>query len=154
MNSSETTVEEAAKQAAEGLRSSMETGAQTLKTNFDKALGNYDRIVDFGKETSSAFGKAASAARKGAESLHDEFYAYSRRSIENTLAATGALVRSKNLNEALQVQAGFAKSAYEAYTDEVTKLSEMALALTREALEPLNGRAQAWLDVVQGIKQA
>ena len=149
MNNAESTMESTAKQATEGLQSALEAGAQTLKSNLGKVLGSYDRIVGLSKETVSALGKAANAAEKGADNLHDEFWAYSRRSIENSLDATSALFRVKSLEEALEVQSGFAKAAYEAYTDEVAKLSEIARAATHAALKPLQGRLQAWADVVQ-----
>jgi len=37
---------------------------------------------------------------------------------------------------------------------QVTKLSELFVATTKEALEPLQGRVQAWVEVVQTARAA
>jgi phasin family protein len=136
----------------EDLKTAADSGTQSPKTNLDKALRNCDQLVGFGKQNAVAMGKAASAAGKGAESLHDEFYAYSRRSIENSFAAANALFRAKSLAEAFELQSGFAKSAFEAYADEVTKLSQIALTAARESFEPLKGRAEALMNAVRSAQ--
>ena len=133
----------------EDVEAAVSNGTQPLKKGIDKALRNYDQLVGFGKQTAAAMGQSVTAAGKGAESLHDEFYAYSRRSIDNTVAAATALFRTKSLAEAFELQSNFAKSAFEAYADEITKLSEIALSTARESFEPLKGRAEAWMEVVQ-----
>ena len=53
-------------------------GTQVFGSNLGKALGDDDRLVDFGRASAAALGQAASATAKGAQSMHDEFYAYSK----------------------------------------------------------------------------
>ena len=133
----------------EDVETAVNDGTQSLKTGLDKALRNYDRLVGVGKQTAAAMGQSATAAGKGAESLHDEFYAYSKRSIDNSVAAATALFRTKSQAEAFELQGNFAKSAFEAYADEIAKLSEIALSTARGSFEPLKARAEAWMEVVQ-----
>ena len=48
-----------------------------------------------------------------------------------------------------KLQTDFAKSAFETYVGELTKFSELFTAATKDSFAPLQGRVQAWVDVVQ-----
>ena len=74
-------------EAAEGMESAMKNGAETFKNGFEKAVKGYDQFLGFGKETVEAYTKAANVAAKGAETLHNEIFAYSKQSMEDTMAA-------------------------------------------------------------------
>jgi phasin family protein len=150
-----------AKTAGEKLNGTTETietafknGTEALKTNFDKAVKGYDQMLGFTKETVEAYVKAANVAGKGAETLHNEIYAYSKQSIEDSIAAAKAVMASKSAHEAFELQTGFAKSAFEAYVGQLTKLSELMTATSKESLAPIQGRVQAWVDVVQSARAA
>ncbi len=129
--------------------STLENGAAALKAGFEKALKNYDAVLGYGKETAEACMTSATVAGKGIESLNNELYSYSRRSVDDTVAAAKAVMGSKSVHEAFEFQTDFAKSAFEAYVGELSKVSEMVTEATRETYAPLKGRIQAWLDVVQ-----
>ena len=105
------------------IETAVKTGAEALKVGFEKAVKNYDQMLGYGKETVEACVKSASVAGKGAETLHNEIYAYSKQSIEDSIAAAKAVLGSKSVHEAFELQTDFAKTAFEAYVGEMTKLS-------------------------------
>ena len=140
--------------AAEGIETAMKTGAEALKTGFEKAVKNYDHVLGYGKDTVEAYMKAANVAGKGAETLHNEIYAYSKQSIEDTIAATKALMGTKSVHEAFELQTDFAKTAFDTYIAQMTKLSELFVATTKDTMQPIQGRVQAWVDVVQSARAA
>ena len=129
-------------------------GAESIKANFEKAVKNYDQFLGFQKDTVEAYVKAANVAGKGAETLHNEIYAYSKQSIEDAIVHGKAVMASKSAHEAFELQTGFAKSAFEAYVGEVTKLGELFVATSKETFEPIQSRVQAWVDVVQSARAA
>ena len=135
--------------ATEAAETALENGAAALKTGLEKALKNYDAVLGFGKETTEACMKSATAAGKGIETLNGEIYAYSKQSLENSISATKAVMGSKSVHEAFEFQTDFAKSAFEAYVGELSKFSEIATAAAKDSFAPLKGRMQAWMDVVQ-----
>jgi len=145
---------EKAKAAAENIETAVKSGSEALKAGFEKAVKNYDQFVGYGKETVEAYVKAANAAGKGAETLHDELYAYSKQSVEESIAAAKTLFGAKSPREAFELQSEFAKTAFDAYVGEVTKLSELFVETAKEAFEPLQGRAQAWVEIVQAARAA
>ena len=140
--------------AAENIETAMKNGTEALKAGFEKAVKNYDQLVGYGKEAVEAYVKSANVAGKGAETLHNEIYSYSKQSIEESIAAAKTLLGAKSVHEAFELQSDFAKMAFDAYVGQVTKLSELFVATTKEALEPLQGRVQAWVDVVQTARAA
>jgi phasin family protein len=98
--------------------------------------------------------KSATVAGKGVESINNELYSFSKQSIEDSVAATKAVMGSKSVHEAFEFQTDFAKSAFEAYVAELSKISELATAATKDTFAPFKGRVQAWLDVVQNSRAA
>src|SRR6478735_9811405 len=94
---------------AENMESAMKNGAEALKTGFEKAVKSYEHFAGYGKETVEAYMQAANVAGKGAETLHNEIYAFSKQSIEDTIAHGKAVMASKSAHEAFELQTGFAK---------------------------------------------
>ncbi|HEY0104720.1 MAG TPA: phasin family protein [Rhizomicrobium sp.] len=139
---------------AETFETAFKTGTEAMKANFDKVVKSYDQFLGFSKDTMEAYVKAANVAGKGAETLHNEIYGYSKTAIEDTIANAKALMASKSAHEAFELQTGFAKSAFETYIAEMTKLSELMVATSKETFEPIQGRVQAWVDVVQSAHAA
>jgi len=132
----------------------LENGAVALKTGLEKALKGYDAFVGYGKETADAVTKSATVAGKGIESINSEIYSYSKQSIEEAVVATKAVLGSKSVHEAFEFQTDFAKSAFEAYVGELSKIGELATATTKDTFAPFKGRVQAWLDTVQSVRAA
>jgi phasin family protein len=139
----------AADKAAATAEAGFANGAEALKTGFDKAIKNYDLVLGYGKDTAEAVMKSATAAGKGVETLTNEAYAYSRQSLEDSIAATKAVMSSKSLHEAFEYQSDYAKSAFESYVGELTRFGELFTATAKDSFAPLQGRVEAWLDVVQ-----
>jgi phasin family protein len=140
--------------AAEGIETAMKNGTEALKNGFEKAVKSYDQFLGFGKDTVEAYLKSANAAGKGVETLHNEFYSYSKQSIEDSIAAVKALAASKSVHEALELQTDLAKTAFDAYVGQMTKFGEIFQASAKETFAPLQGRVQAWVEVVQNSRAA
>ena len=138
----------------ETIENAFKTGTEALKANFDKAVKGYDQLLGFQKDTVEAYVKAANVAGKGAETLHHEIYAFSKQSIEDTIAHGKAVMASKSAHEAFELQTGFAKAAFESYIGEMTKLGELFTSTSKETFAPIQGRVQAWVEVVQNARAA
>jgi phasin family protein len=144
----------AGEKAANSAETAMENSAAALKTGLEKALKGYDAVLGYGKETAEAVMKSATVAGKSVESINNELYSFSKQSIEDSVAATKAVMGSKSVHEAFEFQTDFAKSAFEAYVAELSKISELATNATKDTFAPFKGRVQAWLDVVQSTRAA
>ena len=147
-----------AKQAGDKINDAAETvfknGTEALKTGFDKAVKSYDHILGYGKDTVEAYMKSANLAGKGVETINSEIYSFYKQQIEDSIVATKAILGSKSVHEALEVQTDFAKTAFDAYVGQLTRLNALFVSTTKDAFEPLQSRVQAWVDVVQNSKAA
>jgi phasin family protein len=144
----------AGERSAETLETAMKNGSEAFKAGFEKAVKGYDQFWDYGRDTVEAYVKAANVAGKGAETIQNEIYAYSKQSVEDSITAAKAMFGSRSVHEAFEVQTDFVKSAFESYVSEMTKLSEIMFSTTKEALNPLQGRVQAWAEVVENSRAA
>ena len=138
----------------EAVETAFKNGSEAFKSNFDKMVKGYDRVFGFGRETMEAYVKAANAAGKGVETIHSEIYAYSKQSFEDSVSAAKAVFGSKSVHEAFELQSDFVKSAFDAYVSEVTKISEIAFSTAKDAISPIQGRVQAWAEVVEDTRAA
>lgn len=137
---------EDAKNSAENIA---QEGAAAFKNGFEKAVKGYDQVLGFGKDTVEAYLKAANAAGKGVETLHNEMYHFSKQSVEETVAATKAVLGARSVHEAIEIQSDFARNSFDTYVGQMNRFNEIMLSTTKEALEPIQSRMQAWADVVQ-----
>jgi phasin family protein len=133
----------------ESMDAALHTGAEAMKDGFEKALKSYDHLITFGKDNAEAVVKSANATGKGIETLNSEVLAYARKSVEDSMAAAKAVLSSKTMEEAFQVQSEFGKALFETYVDQLAKFGDMALATARRAAEPLQARASAMTDLVR-----
>ncbi len=136
-------------QSAEPIDTALASGVEAMKEGFEKAVKSYDQIFSFGKDNAEAVLKSANAAGKGIESINTEAFAYARKSAEESVAVAKAVLSSKTIEEAFQLQSEFSKAVFESYVDQLAKFGDMALAVTRHAAEPIQGRAAALADLVR-----
>jgi phasin family protein len=73
---------------------------------------------------------------KGAQAIAAEATDYSRKSLENGSAALEKLFAARSLDKAVEVQTDFARSAYESFVAEATKLTELYADMARDAFKP------------------
>jgi len=91
----------------------------------------------------------ANAAGNGIETINGEIFAYARKSLEESITATKAIMASKSVDEAVQLQSEYSKAAFETYVDELAKFGDLALATTKDAATPLQARVSAFVDLVR-----
>jgi len=81
---------------------------------------------------------------KNAEAIASELASYSKKSIDDTMAAWEKLMGAKSLQTAIDVQSQYLKSWYEDFVASSTKLGELYADLAKEAYKPF-GEAAAKL---------
>ena len=112
-------------------------------------MKSFDDIASFNKGTVDAFVQSANAASKGLEALSAEVLSYSKQSIEDYMAATKAAMSSRSVQEFLEINTDYAKTAFDSYVGRFTKLGDMASSTAKDTFEPLSGRFNAFIEAVQ-----
>jgi hypothetical protein len=103
---------------------------------------NFPEIKGFGAAPFEAFSTATASAAKGLQAIAAETTNYSKSSFEKTRAHFEKLVGLKNINEAMQLQSAFTKSAYDDFMAQGAKIGEMYSTLAKEAFKPIMASSQ------------
>ena len=74
------------------------------------------------------------------------------RLVEDQVAAAKSLAAAKSVQEAVELQTAWAKSALEAYIAQVSKASEIVSASIKDSVKPLNERVSAAVEKFQAAR--
>ena len=127
-------------------------GAQAFKEAVDKSLTALNELNAQSKSNLEAVVASTTAATKGAETLGAQAMAYSKKAVEDGMAAARSLGGARSVQEVIELQTSYAKSALEAYLAEVNKASETVAASFKESLTPLNARMTAAVEKFQAAR--
>ncbi len=98
---------------------------------------NFDEFQKLGKEQLAAASSVASSLAKGFQTIAAETTDYSKKSMESNSAYVEKLLGAKSLDNAIQIQSEYAKSAYEGFVAQATKIGEIYTNLAKEAFKPV-----------------
>ena len=102
-------------------------------------LKNFEDIQKLGKENMDSCMKQMGTVSKGWQTIATEVADYSKKSFEDGSAALERLLGAKTLEKAIEVQSEYAKSAYEGFVAQATKIGELYTDLAKESYKPLEG---------------
>ncbi len=101
---------------------------------------DFAELSRLNRENLEAMMGAAAAVAKCCEALGSEWINYAKASMDEGVAASQALMGCTSMEQAIDVQSGYVKSAFDQYLSESTRLSEISLRMANEAFAPLNAR--------------
>jgi len=112
-------------------------------------VANVEQIAAFGKDNVEALVQSSTLAVKGLEELAKAYAALANNSVEKTSAAVKALATAKTPAEFQAVYGDLAKTNFENFVAEATKLQELANSIITNSFAPLNARVKALQDLVK-----
>ncbi|HEY5289168.1 MAG TPA: TIGR01841 family phasin [Caulobacteraceae bacterium] len=125
------------------------TGNKAFKDNFEKSLGVFAELNAHSKKNFEAVVASMTAATKGAETLGAHAVAISKKAVEDQMTAAKTLAGAKSVQEVIELQTSFAKSAFESYVAGMNKMAETVAASMKESASPINERVTAFVERVQ-----
>ncbi|MEP6967692.1 MAG: TIGR01841 family phasin [Pseudomonadota bacterium] len=124
-------------------------GNKAFKDSVEKSMGAIAEMNAHSKKNLEALVASVTAATKGAETLGARAIAYSKKSVEDQVAAAKTLAGAKSVQEVVELQTAFAKSAFETYVTEMNRMTETVAASVKESMSPINERMTAMVERVQ-----
>ena len=97
---------------------------------------NFEDLQTVGKENVDATLKSFGALSKSGQAIAVELADYSKKAFQDGSAALEKLFGVKSLDKAIEVQTEYAKTAYEGFVAEATKLGELYTNLAKETYKP------------------
>jgi phasin family protein len=127
-------------------------GAKAFRENLDKSVAGLSELNVEGKKNLDAMVASATAAQKGAETLSAASLAYGKKSWEDGVAAAQSLASARSVQELVELQTAWAKSAAETYLAEVTKMTDVFTASVKDSFQPINERVTASVEKFQAAR--
>ena len=127
-------------------------GAQAFREGVDKSVASLSELNAQGKQNLEAVVASASAAQKGAEVLSQQALAYGKKSWEDGVSAAQSMAQARSVQELLELQTTYAKSAMEGYLSEVTKATDVFTAAVKDSFKPINERVTASVERFQAAR--
>ena len=142
-----------AAKGAETLKSTVEqfttAGNQAFKDSVEKSMAALGEANANSKKNLEAVVASVTVATKGAEALGAQAMAYSKKAMEDHVAAAKNLAGAKSVQEVVELQTSYAKFAMESYIAQMNKASETVAASVKESFLPINERITAFVEKMQ-----
>ena len=142
--------------AAETVKNTVEqftaAGNVAFKDAVEKSLAQLNELNAHSKKNLEAVIASVTAQAKGAEALGAQAMAYSKKAVEDHVAAAKSLSGAKSVQEVIELQTAYAKSALDAYIAEVSKMSDIVSSSVKDAVKPLNERVTAAVERLQAAR--
>ena len=107
----------------------------TLAVAAKKASG--EEVADFGREVFAAFVQSQTALARGLEAMSVEVTGLAISGIDTATRTATDMLGVKTLSDAIEVNAGFTRSSFDALVGGSAKLSELGMKLATEASQPI-----------------
>jgi len=127
-------------------------GAKAFRDVADKSAAGLSEMNAQGKQNLEALVASAAAAQKGVETLSAQTTAFTKKSWEDGVAAAKSMSQARSIQELLELQTTWAKSATEAYLAEVTKATDVLTASVKDSFKPINERVTASVEKFQAAR--
>jgi hypothetical protein len=95
-----------------------------------------DEMQKFGKDNVDATLKSFGALSKASQAIATEVADYSKKSFEDGTKVVEKLFGAKSFDKAIEIQADYAKTAYEGFVAQATKIGELYADLAKETYKP------------------
>jgi hypothetical protein len=111
-------------------------------------MQQFETMQKAGKENVDAMLKSFGVTTKGMQTIAVEAADYSKKSYEQGTALVEKLVGVKTVDKAFELQADYAKAAYEGAVAQATKMGELYTAMFKDAYKPFETPASGMLGSV------
>jgi hypothetical protein len=124
---------------------------QLLETPMNQQI---NAVQKFGQDSFDATVKALDVASTGTKVIVAETADYAKTSFEQSAATFQKLLGVKSLDQAIEIQTNYVKSAYEGFVAQSTKTGELYKKLAQDSLAPFNALRSAAQPTFASAKSA
>lgn len=142
----------AAKSATKKVETLVDDAQKAASEQMEKVTKSFEDVTVFGQENVDAFVKSSTIAVKAAEEMNAEFVSFSKKSMEEGVAAAKEMTSVKTLPELVEKQVEFAKTSFDGFMKQATRFNEMYMSAAKEAFEPINERANVAAEMAKSYR--
>jgi hypothetical protein len=114
----------------------------------------FEAVQKFGKDSFDATVKALDVASTGTKAIAVETATYAKTSLERGAATFQKLLGVRSLDQVIEIQTDYVKSAYEGFVAQSTKTGELYTKLAQDSFAPFGFLRSAAESAVASTKSA
>jgi hypothetical protein len=114
-----------------------------MSTRATTMIKTFEDLQKLGQSNVDTAVKMLGEWSKGWQSIAAEMSDYTKKSFEDGTAAFEKLLSAKSIEQAVEIQAGFAKRAYDGYMHQLSKIGGLYAELAKEAYRPVEKALQS-----------
>src|SRR6187200_3487387 len=99
-------------------------------------IKNIEDVQKLGKDNMDATMKSFGVLSKATQAIATEVADYSKKSFEDGSKVMEKLLGAKSLDKAIEIQSDYAKTAYEGFVAQATKIGELYADVAKETYKP------------------
>ncbi|MDF1791522.1 MAG: phasin family protein [Thalassobaculaceae bacterium] len=149
------TIENMAKATQETSQKNFDQAVTVAKENMEKASAaafkSYDEFASYSQANYDAFYKSFGIVTKGFEDVTKAWFVFSQTSVDAGVDFSKKVMGAKTVNEVVDLQNDFAKSSFDSFVAESTKLSELSVKTANEAIEPIKTRVDETVQTISKV---
>ena len=125
---------------------------ETVRENMDKIMSFAGEMTELSRDGLTAATASAQASAKGAQEINTKALAYFQDAMATGMEASKSVSSAKSIQEALELQATYAKSAFDTCMKQFGEMASLYAATMKEAAAPLNAHAGTMVEKMQLVK--
>ena len=102
-------------------------------------IKGFDEVQKLGQKNLDQAVKSIGELNKRAQEITDTNVTFSKKAFEEGTAHFEELVTAKSFDQAVDMQAKFARKAFDSYLGQVSKLTDIYAGMARNMYKPLTG---------------
>lgn len=136
MATAKTTAKAATSRAKAEVHSTKTTATKMLGEGMEQLTGFAGMFGEYAESGLKTMSERATASTEVMRKLGGRNMDFFTKSLEQGVEATQAITSAKDVREVMEIQAGFAKSMFSAYTKEMNAQAELCMSAWRDAAKP------------------
>lgn len=141
-----------AKKATNKVETLVDDAQKAATQGYEKLTKGFEDFAAFNQDNVDALVKSSGIAVKAAEDLNAEWMSFSKKSMQEGVAAAKEMTTVKSIPELVEKQADLAKASFDAFAKQSARFNEMYLAATKDVYAPLTDRASVAADLAKSIR--
>ena len=140
------TVEKTVAATKEQVDQAVAVAKEQVEKASDAAIKGYDEVTMINKSAFDAIAKSSDVLVKGSEDLGKAYYAFFQAAADAQVEAAKSMMTAKSINEVVEIQSAYARTAFDKAVSEGSKLSEMGVKVATDAFEPIQSQVNVAFD--------
>jgi len=129
-----------------------EAGQKAFREGFERTTASLGDFTTFGKKNLDAIIESVTITTKGFEDINQNAASFAKDSVEGGVETAKNMASAKSLQEVIEIQSEFAKTAMDRYVSEMTKATDLFAGMVKDAWRPLNDRAAEAMEQAQNVR--